>query len=355
MPTVSGWSTGEPIAASDINTYFIRGSRNLLINGDMRIHQRGGTSFTDDTYSLDRWNILSDGATITAQQTTQAPTGSKYSIALSSGTNGKKFGMVQFVENLNCNGVTQQIVALSFKARVSSTTNMSNIKAAVLSWSSTADSLTSDVVSAWGASGTTPTLATNWTFENEPSNLGVTATWATYRLNAYVDTANMANVAVFIWSDSTAITTSDLLYVTDVQLEIGVVATPFERRPMAEELANCQRYYQKSYSQGTAPGTNISATRIGAIGTVASDYQTSVYTQTTWSYIVTMRTAPTLSYWDLVGNASRNSTINGGSLAVTDNVANTIYQYIGDTQVVFNGAYGAQNAAYLAIALSSEL
>jgi hypothetical protein len=33
------------------------------------------------------------------------------------------------------------------------------------------------------------------------------------------------------------------------------VATPFEVRPFATELALCQRYYESSYSPSTTPGT----------------------------------------------------------------------------------------------------
>lgn len=243
MPTISGWSTGEPVASADINTFLLRGNRNAIINGDMRINQRQVSSVSDDAYCLDRWNILSDGATISVGQSTVAPTDGKYSLSMQSGTNAKKFGCVQYIENLNCVGMFGQTVTLSFKARVSNATNLPNIKAGILSWSSTADTLTSDFVSSWQASGTTPTLITNWTFENTPSNLGVTTSWATYRVQGVIDTANAANVAVFIWSDSTANTTSDILYITDVQCEIGTIATPFERRSMAEELDNCQRYY----------------------------------------------------------------------------------------------------------------
>lgn len=245
MPTISGWSTGETVASADINTFLLRGNRNAIINGDFRVNQRQATSIADDAYCLDRWNILSDGATITVAQSTVAPSDGKYSLAMQSGTNAKKFGVAQYIENLNCVGMFGQTVTLSFKAKVSNATNLPNIKAGILSWSSTADTLTSDFVSSWGASGTTPTLITNWTFENTPSNLGVTTSWATYRVQGVIDTLNAANVAVFIWSDSTANTTSDVLYVTDVQCEIGTIATPFERISMAEQLVNCQRYCQR--------------------------------------------------------------------------------------------------------------
>jgi len=46
-----------------------------------------------------------------------------------------------------------------------------------LAWDSTPDTVTSDVVSAWGTEDTTPTFATNWTAENTAANLGVTTSW----------------------------------------------------------------------------------------------------------------------------------------------------------------------------------
>ena len=35
-------------------------------------------------------------------------------------------------------------------------------------------------------------------------------------------------------------------YLTGVQLELGTVATPFEHRTFADDLSNCQRYYQRN-------------------------------------------------------------------------------------------------------------
>ena len=69
-------------------------------------------------------------------------------------------------------------------------------------------------------------------------------------------------------------------YITGVQLEQNTSATPFERRLYNQELANCQRYYAKSYAQGTVPGTstnlNIAAQSSGGGVTgveVSSDEQ----------------------------------------------------------------------------------
>jgi hypothetical protein len=231
------------------------GFRNLIINGDFEIAQRG-TSFVagannDDTYNLDRWTILSDGNDIVdITQATDVPTGGLYSIGLDVETANKKFGIIQFVEQANITGVQNKTVWLSFKAKTTGS-SISNVKAVVLSWTGTADTVTSDVVSAWGADGVTPTWATNWTAENTPENLGVTGSWAEYRVSALVDTASVKNLAVFVWCDDTSTTVGDFLYVTDVQLEINNSPTPFEQRPIGVELALCQRYYEK---QGNTSG-----------------------------------------------------------------------------------------------------
>ena len=59
---------------------------------------------------------------------------------------------------------------------------------------------------------------------------------------------------------------------TGVQLEKGSAATPFEYRHFAEELALCQRYFEKSYEQSTTPGTATSVGRIFFTSAMANDY-----------------------------------------------------------------------------------
>jgi hypothetical protein len=75
---------------------------------------------------------------------------------------------------------------------------------------------------------------------------------------------------------------------TGVQLEKGTVATPFEVRPYATELALCQRYYQKTYNIGTPPGTNVSG--VGAIVVTAPNSVIVPGAQ----FRTTMRAAPTI-------------------------------------------------------------
>jgi len=238
--------------------------RNHLINGDFQVAQRA-TSFVasannDDVYTLDRWNLLSDtNDVVDVTQSSTAPTNQLYSIGLDVETVNKKFGIAQIIEQKNCVGLIGNAVTFSFKAKVSATTKLDNVKAGIIAWSSTADAVTSDVVSAWAVEGTNPTLASNLTFENTPANLSVTTSWATYSVSANIDTSSTTNIIVFIWSDVTDTTAGDFLYITDVQLEQGSNATPFEHRSYADELARCQRYYEivHSFSYGVFNGSRI--------------------------------------------------------------------------------------------------
>ena len=259
------------------------GFRNRIINGGMGIAQRG-TSFTsgannDDAYVLDRFYILSDGNdAIDVTQTTTVPTGAKYSIGLDVETANKKFGIAQIIENANCFDVIGGNATLSFQAKVSSTTKLDNVKCAIVAWSGTADTVTSDIISAWGAEGTNPTLIANATYENTPANLNVTTSFATYSVTANVDTASTSNIIVFIWSDVTDTTAGDFLYITNVQLEKGSTATSFDYRPYGTELALAQRYF---YITDTNSG----------FGTPGSITQAAFKTRLP----VTMRAAPSLT------------------------------------------------------------
>jgi hypothetical protein len=67
---------------------------------------------------------------------------------------------------------------------------------------------------------------------------------------------------VFIWCDDMTTSLGDFLYVTDVQLEVGSLATPFERKLMNQTFNDCLRYYWRmTGAQGSFTGfLNGSAT-----------------------------------------------------------------------------------------------
>jgi len=78
-------------------------------------------------------------------------------------------------------------------------------------------------------------------------------TWHTTNANRYPGIVNLAD------------STSNTFYMTGAQLEVGSTATDFEHRSYGEELALCQRYFEKSFNDGVAPANGSSST------TTASD------------------------------------------------------------------------------------
>ena len=233
------------------------GTENLLINGAFTVSQIHGLfqdvttapdrpANNDDTILMDMWRLLSDGNNIVdVQQVDSVFDGFYNAIRLDVETASKKFGVVQIIETKIAKRVIGDVCSLSFDAKVTSASagRLDNIKAVVLSWDSTADSVTSDVVSSWGAEDTTPTWAANWTAENTPANLSVTTSQARYSIeNISIDTASTTNIAVFIWADGLTGTVTDTLEITGVKLEPGASATAAILEDPATELAKCQRY-----------------------------------------------------------------------------------------------------------------
>jgi hypothetical protein len=73
-------------------------------------------------------------------------------------------------------------------------------------------------------------------------------------------------------------TAGNYVQVTGVQLEKGTVATPFEFRPYAQELALCYRYFESSFEPTVTPAPNIftNYVLINTSNTSTSGQQTGV-------------------------------------------------------------------------------
>jgi len=297
---VSGFDTdGSALYGEPVSGY--RSGLNFLINGDFIIAQRGDTILApnDDTYLFDRWYGLSDGNGVYDATRPLLTSGSFIGVAatLEINTAAKKFGIAQILESNRTTPLLGQDVTLSFMAAISSG-GPSVVKAAILSWDSPANTVTSDFISSWNASGTTPTLIAGWRMDNTPANLSVNTTMTQYSVTANITATDCSNLAVFIWVDSTDGVANDYLYIADVQLEIGSVATPFQREHNNRVLAECQRYYEVArYNEDN-------------IGAHSSFYNGTTYNHH-WYYKATKRIKPvvTLATGSWTGGAP---TINEG-------------------------------------------
>jgi hypothetical protein len=238
---------------------------NFIINPDGAIAQRGTTITAatlypndDDSYTMDKHLLLSDGNDIVkVSRDTDAPGGSLYAIKHLVGTANKKFGFCRFIENEEAIKLTDQIVSIGFQAKVNAGSNIDNIRAAVISWDGAADTITSDVVSVWNGAGTNPTLVANWTYENTPANMAITDSYQLFTIgNIEVDTASMANLALFVWVDDVDAAINDEFYVSQIRLiKNNYLPLTYTARNNKDETRLCQGFFQKSYNIDTAPGT----------------------------------------------------------------------------------------------------
>ena len=278
------------------------GMRNRIINGDMRIDQRNaGASVTinaaSNTYTLDRWlaaGQATDGV-FTVQQSATAPSGFSNSTVITVTTADSSIGATQAyyfrqniegynVADLGYGTASAQTVTLSFWVRSSvtgtfggalnnSAFNRSYPFSFTISAANTFEyktiTITGDTSGTW--------LTTN--------GIGFAVTWSLGMGSTYKGTASA-------WSGSLLLaptgavdlisTSGATFYVTGVQLEVGTVATPFERRLYGQELALCQRYYYRLTSQ--AAGDYFVNTAFAVGTTQAFGFST---------FPVQMRTKPT--------------------------------------------------------------
>lgn len=232
---------------------------NMLINGGFQVAQLGIGPFTsatttvnnDDTHLFDQWVFLAEAAdTCDVSRITTAAVkddAAVYAIDFDVETSNKKFGFMQMLDANRTAALFKNgtgIVSLSFTV-CQAGGGATKWKAAVLAWSGTADSITSDIVSAWGAEGTTPTFIANVTAENTPAT--ITLTTAPVRVeieNIALDTVGTNNLMVFLWTDDLTMTAgTDHVYLSAVKLEHGPVATEYRERLYSDDLYDAQAFF----------------------------------------------------------------------------------------------------------------
>jgi hypothetical protein len=250
--------------------------RNAIINGNFDVWQRA-TSVTNpahNTYpAADRWKVFVDGSGFPANITHSRQVldsgdipGSYYFYRISvdgPGTTPDLYRLAQFVEHGTrylCGSGKK--VTVSFWARSS----IPNKRIGLY------------IRQDYGFGGT-PSASENI----NGFNWSLTSVWTKYTATFTTNTLAgktfgtnnddyLSVLFVFAWSSTfmsrVGASTSENFVgaghidIAQVQLNAGDVALPFQPRSIAEELALCERYYEKSYNIDTPPGT---ATDTGAI------------------------------------------------------------------------------------------
>jgi hypothetical protein len=251
----------------------------------MTISQRNGTSSvtpTDGSYTLDRWRCnLSQTSKFTVQQDAGAVTppagfndylgvtsSSAYSI-----TSTDIFQVTQVVEgfnmaDLNWGSVNAKTVTLSFWVRSSLTGTFGGaiqnggqnrsypFSYTILSantWEQKTVTIAGDTTGTWltttgRGAWITFSLGTGSTYS------GTAGAWVAGDVESATGATSVVGTSGATW------------YVTGCQLEVGTQATSFEYRQYQQELALCQRYFQK-YANASAGAS--------AVFTIAQAYLTT--------------------------------------------------------------------------------
>ena len=290
--------------------------RNRIINGDMRIWQRGTTtSAVASSYTADRWLVPANSTSWAVTQVAGpwGSTGFQYAIQLVSSTTFTNPSIIeQRVEQYNVADFIQGTpFVVSFWARQTGGTLITmNVQPLLPS-----------------ATNNFATLTTAST----PSVVGValTSNWQYYTCQFAVSVTGVATNGLDIqfW-DTTSISSASpiTVQITGVQLEKGSVATPFEVRPYGVELQLCQRYWEQSYSIGTAFGTNTYVGLVQLFG--SSDSSGNIVATQRYQVAKRIAVTPTIyttggtagSWFYARSGASGNGTIN-------DNSFSTVFGY----------------------------
>ena len=246
-------------------------NRNLIINGSMTVNQRGQQTSVNNGYTVDRFYIRSGGsARFTTDKSSDVPSGEGFGSSLhinvttadtSVGTSD--FGLLRHIfegqdlQSVSKGSSNAKPVTLQFwiKSTVTGTyavelydedntrqVSQNYTVSAANTWEKKTLTFPADTVGAfdndnndslyiqWGLS-----MGTNFTSGT------LNTTWGS------ITSANRFSGQVNAFSS-----TSNNIYITGVQLEVGDTATPFEHRSYGDELAKCQRYYQVFKEEGTA-------------------------------------------------------------------------------------------------------
>lgn len=282
--------------------------RNRIINGSLDVWQRGtSTTTTGNTYLADRWqSAFTTGGTV-SQETTSLPAGSRYAWKFVASASNSFMQMGQQVEYLNCLDLQNATVTISFMAR-SVNSNAG----------STALTVRTRTIA--GIDG-----GCTFAGSNADSSVTLTTTWTRYTVTRTLPAIFGSLSLEFVLGSHVS---GDGIMLSQIQLEAGSVATPFERRSYGQELALCQRYYEKSYPTDVAPGTNTGDAN-GSIMNVAIN-TADFYTYGTFRFQTTKRAIPTVTLYNPVTGQA------GGFRGVTDgsnNAATSTVSFIGHTGV----------------------
>ena len=243
--------------------------RNLIINGDMKIAQRGTSvaGITSTGYqTVDRWKpVIGTAGTWTNTQDTSVPSGQGFAYstkwdcttANASLSAGSLFALQQkfegqMLQHIKKGTSSAESLTASFWVKSNKTGTLICELEDGDNGRTISKSYTIDTADTWEKKTITFAGDTSGALDNDNASslnfnlwfvAGSNFTSGTLQTTWGVPTTADRVVGTMNLADST----SNYINITGVQLEVGDTATPFEHRPYDMELARCQRYYNRIY------------------------------------------------------------------------------------------------------------
>jgi hypothetical protein len=303
------------------NTGQLAGMRNRIINGDMRVSQRG-TAFASGAvqYGLDRFQFYRGGAVAGATLTA----GTFASVLPFGFFNG---ALAQ--RNSGDTSTATIVLATSFETQTIRDLAGKTITLSFLGFCNGAaiGATTANIVYGTGTDGS---LGVGFTGSVTAGGVTLSSSSAWVKQSVTVtlpSTATQLGVS-FGYSPTGTAGANDYFVITGLQLELGTVATPFEQRPYGLELSLCQRY---CYVQASIAGSRLN---LGA-GGVSSSTGGII----TGSFPVAMRSIPTQVF--VGANQFRILGLNNGSPVTVSAVDANLTSYsIGFTGTALTAGSG---------------
>jgi hypothetical protein len=298
------------------------GFKNRIINGAMVIDQRNaGASVSIINavgYTVDRFYGIQAIATskFTVQQSSTVPTGFTKSVVLTSSSaytvlSSDYFLYRQTIEGFNVADLgwgtaNAQTVTLSFWVRSSLTGTFGGSFSNGDSNRSYPFSYTINAANTFEQKTITIVGDTTGTWATDNSG-GIVVNWSLGMGSTYEGTVNVW-AGTFYGAPTGAVdlvaTNGATLYITGVQLEKGSQATAFDYRPYGAELQLCQRYFEMSYPQGTAPGTATQQTTALSVYNNSSVASTGATMTIPVRFKASKRVSPTVTIYQPITGAT---------------------------------------------------
>lgn len=245
--------------------------KNELINGGFSLNSRGAispgatASYSDDSYSLDQWIILTQTGSVTDARSVAAPgasAGGGFSGQINQAqVTAQRFGRAQIIEGY----VSHQYrsVPLRFQGQIR-ITNSQPVRFAILEWTGTNDAPTSDVVNDWTSSTYTPGnffLASNLTVTVTDHITPAANTWTPFSITGTPGGVN--NLIVFVWTEGT-VAQNVQLNMAQCMLVSGIDPVPWVDPDPAVESIRAQRFLKVFYSANTVTTEILSGNMFSA-------------------------------------------------------------------------------------------